>query len=262
MLLFTTCLLFLSSQALAANPDFQWETVKDFGIDGASKLGHCKYDNQTIVQLCDARVEKKYPAHGKLDVKQPTWEKCCAYFAELNCYWMENKYYCKNDDGEANDHFIRTLGYFLQNSICGLTRFIGGQPSCNKQNYLAGAAYFNKSGHTGEFISLPLSQDDKVRACFTKLEKAPGGDVMKKCVKESLDVYDKERKKVYESTVEDACCGEYSMIDCVSNAAKTICTPDELLQVGNYQRKASNALSNTICKALGPVVNSCKHQKH
>lgn len=213
------------------------------------------FKHENLVEYCEKQMHKKYDPTDMHKPSYPTWELCCAQFNEYNCYLLNAKHYCaKPEVADQIDAYTRKFGAFLEPSICGTVRFIGGQPTCNKANHDAVAAYYNQTveekGHKSDFVQLPVAEGGPTRSCLEKLRTNPKGDLKKKCLESALDRWDHARRKLFESAVLDACCALYESLDCIEHEASSHCSSVEYTDVAVYRAKAVIAYTNSVCKAV------------
>lgn len=242
-------------------------SLPNLGPNPSELIKSCMNHNHVhITDYCEIAMKKKYDTNGSDAITYPTWEKCCSEFNVYNCYLLNAKSYCPPETASQLDKYARQFGAFLQETICGTIRFIGGQPSCHKSNFLANAASFNKSieknpnTFRSNFVKLPNVDETVARSCISKLRKFNGTtDLTANCLNKALDRWDHDRRKLFESHVQDACCTLYESINCLVEQAKLHCTADELTQITNYRSKWTSAYSNSICKSVpyGSSVKLC-----
>ncbi|KAH9397146.1 hypothetical protein TYRP_003453 [Tyrophagus putrescentiae] len=179
----------------------------------------------------------------------PTWQLSCATFHVFNCYLLNAKYYCQ-EKGSADflSAYTTKFGDFLERSIAGTVRFIGGQPSCGQSTHDSVAAYYNKTVEEKGFKS-------HRRRTGPRLPQQAGHysgstDHQSQCLTAALDLFDQHRRKLFESAISDACCALYSVLDCVQAQAGSVCSPPEQSALALYRTKATLAYGNSVCAAV------------
>ena len=219
--------------------------------------GCIDFKQESLVDYCHRRMEKTYhssAAQMHNSTTFPTWQLSCATFHVFNCYLLNAKYYCQ-EKGSADflSAYTTKFGDFLERSIAGTIRFLGGQPSCSQSTHDSVAAYYNKTveekGFKSQFVHLPVA-DGPARDCLNKLATSGSTDHQSQCLTAALDLFDQHRRKLFESAISDACCALYSVLDCVQAKAGSVCAPPEQSALALYRTKATLAYGNSVCAAV------------
>src|SRR5699024_559015 len=100
------------------------------------------------------------------------------------------------------------------------------------------------------FIEVPAAIGPE-SVCFGKLRNHSEGNFKATCLRESLNLWDHDRNKVYgEGYIWESCCSMYDAIDCMEAQAKRYCTAEEATQVASYRSVSATAFSQGICRAI------------
>ena len=179
----------------------------------------------------------------------------CASWIELDCYKHYASEYCSPFDAIQLVKHVDNVINFYNGTICKVIPFKKWWTSCNKKNYQLESKRFLKNineqqpDRRSPFIEIP-SADSLEASCINKLMIYTQYNMNATCLSASLDVWDRERRRLMDSYIWETCCAMYDALQCIQTYSNLVCNDMERVAIEKYRIMSEAAFTQGVCRTI------------